>query len=87
MKTAIAVLFLTLTCSASFAKDVRVDGYTKKDGTYVEPHHRTSPDKSKDNNYGSSGNYNPYTGKVGTDSSSSQDYSQPKRERSTGLNY
>jgi len=43
-----------------------VRGYTKKSGTYVAPHNKTSPDKSKLNNYGTKGNYNPYTGKEGT---------------------
>ncbi len=43
----------------------RVKGYTKKSGTYVQPHYRSSPDKSKFNNLSSKGNYNPYTGKKG----------------------
>jgi hypothetical protein len=41
-------------------------GYTKKNGTYVAPSHKTSPDKSKANNYSTKGNVNPYTGKKGT---------------------
>ena len=67
MKTALAVLLATLSFSV-MAKDVYVDGYNRKDGTYVEPHHRSSPDSSKNNNYGTEGNYNPYTGKEGTKS-------------------
>jgi hypothetical protein len=43
-----------------------VRGYTKKDGTYVAPHHRTSPDSSKNNNWSTKSNQNPYTGKPGT---------------------
>jgi hypothetical protein len=43
-----------------------VQGYEKKDGTYVEPYHRTTPDKTPNNNYGTKGNVNPYTGKEGT---------------------
>ena len=43
-----------------------VQGYTKKDGTYVEPYHRTTPDATQNNNYGTKGNVNPYTGKEGT---------------------
>jgi hypothetical protein len=46
-------------------KDVKVKGHTKKDGTYVAPHHRSSPDETKSNNYGTKGNYNPYTGEEG----------------------
>ena len=47
-------------------KKVHVRGYTRKDGTYVAPYHRTSPDYRLDNNYGSRGNMNPYTGQMGT---------------------
>lgn len=50
----------------ALAKDSPVRGHVTKNGNYVPPHHRTSPDKSKANNYGSKGNYNPYTGKTGT---------------------
>jgi len=43
-----------------------VNGYIKKDGTYVAPHHATNPDGNPNNNYTSQGHYNPYTGKEGT---------------------
>jgi len=43
-----------------------VQGYTKQDGTYVQPYHRTTPDATQNNNYGTKGNVNPYTGKEGT---------------------
>ncbi len=60
---AIAFLF----SSPAFASDtVKVKGYTKKDGTYVAPHDRTAPDKSKENNWSTKGNVNPETGKKGT---------------------
>lgn len=38
--------------SFCYAKDVQVDGYYRKDGTYVRPHHRSSPDSDVSNNYG-----------------------------------
>lgn len=41
-----------------------VNGYTRKDGTYVAPHQRTSPDRSPYNNYDFPGNYNPNTGRT-----------------------
>jgi hypothetical protein len=41
------------------------NGYTKKNGTYVAPHHASNPDGTKHNNYSSRGNSNPYTGKKG----------------------
>ena len=46
--------------------DVWVRGYTRKDGTYVAPHYRSSPDNSYNNNWSTSPNINPYTGEQGT---------------------
>ncbi|MBK9040035.1 MAG: hypothetical protein IPL83_12880 [Bdellovibrionales bacterium] len=67
---------VTFLGSISFASDVYVRGYTKKDGTYIQPHYRTSPNSTKSDNYTTKGNYNPYTGKEGTKEvdSYSQDY-------------
>jgi hypothetical protein len=45
---------------------VRVRGYTRKDGTYVAPHYRSSPDGRVDNNWSTRGNVNPYTGQEGS---------------------
>lgn len=46
--------------------DTYVEGYHRKDGTYVKPHYRSSPDDSYNNNWSVKPNYNPYTGKRGT---------------------
>jgi len=43
-----------------------VRGHTRRDGTYVAPHHRTNPDGNRSNNWSTKGNQNPYTGKPGT---------------------
>ncbi len=67
-KYALIVLFMLAilaSCTIS-ASPVRVRGYTRKDGTYVAPHYRSSPDSSKANNWSTKGNTNPYTGKEGT---------------------
>ena len=56
---------LILSVGAASAQ-VHVNGYTKKDGTYVAPHERTAPDSTKLNNYSTQGNVNPYTGRAGT---------------------
>lgn len=45
---------------------VHVDGYFKKNGTYVEPHYRSAPNSSISDNYSTKGNSNPYTGQMGT---------------------
>ena len=51
--------------TGSNARSTRVDGYTKRDGTYVAPHQRTSPNGTQRDNYNTRGNYNPSTGKTG----------------------
>jgi hypothetical protein len=48
------------------AKPVRTKGYVTKSGTYVPPHYRTAPNRTKVDNYTSRPNVNPYTGKTGT---------------------
>jgi len=45
---------------------VHVRGYYKKNGTYVQPHYRSSPDGNFWNNWSTTGNVNPYTGQPGT---------------------
>ena len=63
-----AIGFLT---SMSFAqqKEIYVSGYVKTNGTVVQSHVRTAPDKSFDNNWTTKGNVNPYNGNVGTKTS------------------
>lgn len=57
---------LVLFGMADAVAQVRVKGYTRKDGTYVAPHYRSSPNSSKYDNYSTKGNYNPYTGEKGS---------------------
>ena len=45
---------------------VRVRGYVTQRGTYVAPHYRSDPDSTRINNFSTTGNRNPFTGKVGT---------------------
>lgn len=70
MKTALAGLVLAIllfvSAGSAEAKTVRVKAYFKPSrGSYVMPSYRTSPNKTKFDNYSTKGNYNPYTGKVG----------------------
>jgi hypothetical protein len=46
--------------------DVFVNGYTRKDGTYVQPHYLSVPDGNFYNYWSTKGNVNPYTGQLGT---------------------
>jgi hypothetical protein len=45
---------------------VQVDGYYNSNGTYVEPYTRTAPNTTIRDNFSTSPNLNPYTGKIGT---------------------
>ena len=57
----LVIIGMMLSISVVFAaRDVQVDGYYKDNGTYVESHHRSSPDDRIDNNYDYPGNTNPY---------------------------
>ncbi|MET4627653.1 hypothetical protein ABIB83_004676 [Bradyrhizobium sp. I1.8.5] len=40
-------------------------GYTRNNGTYVAPYVATNPNGTQRDNFGSSGNHNPYTGQTG----------------------
>jgi hypothetical protein len=62
---ALACASATLFASSAWAQ-VHVNGYTKSDGTYVQPHERTAPNATRDDNYSTRGNVNPYTGEPGT---------------------
>ncbi len=59
-------LFLALILAAGAAlADNYTQGYMRSDGTYVQPHHQTAPDRNPYNNYSTQGNVNPYTGQQG----------------------
>jgi len=40
-------------------------GYTRGNGTYVAPYVATNPNGTQRDNFGTSGNYNPYSGQTG----------------------
>ncbi len=54
----LTTIALILTAIPISAGDVHIKGYYRKDGTYVSPHIRSSPDQYKWNNYGPSKNDN-----------------------------
>ncbi|MES2985302.1 MAG: hypothetical protein V4735_08960 [Pseudomonadota bacterium] len=67
MKKSLLVFALALVSTSAFAQ-VHVDGYTRRDGTYVQPHERSAPNGTVTDNYSFKGNSNPYTGSTGTNS-------------------
>lgn len=70
LKKYLLLLLLFLSClgfvfAQTNSKHVRVSGYTRKDGTYVQPYFRTAPNSTNRDNFSTKGNVNPYTGKPG----------------------
>lgn len=68
MKTMILALAATFAFTVHAQSTTQVDGHVKSNGTYVQPHTKTSPNSTTTDNYSTKGNYNPYTGKAGTKS-------------------
>lgn len=52
--------------TGSKSSSTHVNRYSRKDGTYIEGHRRSTPDNNFNNNWNTKGNDNPYTGKEGT---------------------
>ena len=59
-------LLLFIVCALCFAQsakaDTYVNGYYRKNGTYVAPHYRSDANGTKRDNWSTAGNVNPYTG-------------------------
>lgn len=76
MLKAASVILLAALSTAAFA-DTYVHGHYRKDGTYVQPHHRSNPNSTTTDNYSTQGNVNPYTGEAGTKPPSNNPYYNP----------
>jgi hypothetical protein len=80
MKTALLTLAATLILASTALAQVDVQGHwkdTNRDGikdTYVQPYHRTVPNDTRMDNYGTRPNYNPYTGSRGTENPNPNPY-------------
>lgn len=61
-----SVMALALAGSASAQGEHYVNGYYRSDGTYVAPHYQTNPNGTRDDNWSTRGNVNPYTGRPGS---------------------
>jgi uncharacterized protein YxeA len=83
MKTLILTVLLGLISTAGFTQVNpnyhRVKPYYKKDGTRVREHYRTNPNGSNRDNYTTSPNSNPHTGKKGTITPDSKPYSTGRK--------
>ena len=65
LRYVIFALTLGITCTSANAQNY-VNGYVRSDGTYVQPHFRSSPNSTQYDNYSTRGNTNPYTGQRGS---------------------
>ena len=63
---ALAVSVATLGSAKESQADNYVRGHLRSSGSYVNPHYRSNADGNFWNNYSTSPNVNPYTGRVGT---------------------
>src|SRR3546814_17762696 len=61
-----AAIGASFVVSAASAQSVYVKPHVRSDGTFVQGHNRTAPNETIRDNYSTSPNYNPYTGKRGT---------------------
>jgi hypothetical protein len=65
-KTFLLILLAVFILPVAEAKDVKVNGYYKSNGTYTQPHYRTSPNSTQSDNWSTFGNSNPQTGQSGS---------------------
>ncbi len=64
-KLAVAFLVSWTFMTSGFA-DQSVRGYVRKDGTVVQPYVRSDANDTRNDNYSTRGNANPYNGRQGT---------------------
>jgi hypothetical protein len=64
----IFVLAALLLAGQATAQSVYHQGYTRQNGTYVQPHYQSAPNASRLDNWSTRGNSNPYTGRAGSQS-------------------
>jgi hypothetical protein len=62
---ALLLLIVSELYSQTNPDHVYVNGYYRKNGSYVRPHYRTAPNNTNRDNFSTLGNVNPYTGKPG----------------------
>lgn len=81
-KLILTISFFAITAITSAQSTRYQEGYTKKDGTEVQGHYKTTTDNTNTNNYSTQGNTNSYTGETGSKpkdySSESSSYSSDK---------
>jgi hypothetical protein len=85
MKKATTLLFALFAVNAW--AQTYVQPHVRKDGTYVEGHMRSAPNNTRQDNYSTQGNTNPFTGQSGTVNPYAQptpSYQQQPQTRQSG---
>jgi len=82
----VSIAVIGILSFADVSADTFVQGHFKSNGTYVQPHYRSSPDRSFNNNWSTSPNVNPYTGKQGTLAPRTDGYSGSYLHSIPGIN-
>ena len=78
MKKLFFTIALAFTAKFSFGQShLYVRGYYKDNGTYVQPHYRTSPNSTVYDNWSTYPNVNPYTGNIGIKTYNDSYYNAP----------
>jgi hypothetical protein len=80
IKRILAALICLLTSSLVLA-DTWLNGYVRRDGTYVQGHYRQEPNSTNLDNYSMQGNVNSYNDSLG---SRAQDYSPEALDYGSG---
>jgi opacity protein-like surface antigen len=83
-KALMLTVLLISSAMPAVADDTYVQGYVRKDGTYVQPHYRSAPNNSNNDNWSVQPNYNPHTGRQGTDRPTFDDRPPPSNPFSFG---
>ena len=67
IKKVLALVVFVSLCGVSYSQgQTYVNGYYRNNGTYVQGHYRTLPNNTRNDNWSTVGNVNPYTGVAGT---------------------
>lgn len=82
MKKLIVMAVMLSTAAVAGAQGrTHVGGYTRSNGTYVQPHDRTTRDATRNDNWTTRGNVNPDNGRIGTRARDGETSYRPYRSR------
>lgn len=78
------LVLATLLFSFSAMADKWVNGYQKSNGTYVQGHYKTDSNNTRNDNYSTRGNVNPYTGSQGYKPRDNGNYGRTRKPSKSG---